>query len=159
MKPLVVYYTRTKTTKQVGERIADKLKCDFEEIIDLKDRSGAKGWLSAGKDALLKSITRISGVSKDLSEYDIIIIGTPVWAGNMAPAIRTYIKKNKHKLKRVAFFCTLHANNPSKTFNDMEESCGKPPVATARFRSKHVWDDNYSKELAVFLAKIKNRFK
>ena len=50
-KTLVAYYSRTGTTKKVGEAIAKALKADIDEIIDLKKRSGAIGWVVSGKDA------------------------------------------------------------------------------------------------------------
>ena len=54
MKTLVVLYSRTGTTKKVGEEIAAALKADVEEIIDTKKRSGPIGYVQAGRDAMKK---------------------------------------------------------------------------------------------------------
>jgi flavodoxin len=35
--PLVVFYSRTGTTKKVGEALADLLQCDSEELIDTRN--------------------------------------------------------------------------------------------------------------------------
>ena len=40
MKTLVACYSRTGTTKAVGMAIAKELGADFDEIVDLKRRSG-----------------------------------------------------------------------------------------------------------------------
>jgi len=48
MKILVVFYSRSGRTKKIAEAISDILKCDKEEIFDLKNRKGIPGFLSAG---------------------------------------------------------------------------------------------------------------
>jgi len=55
MKALVVFYSRTGTTKQVAEALAQSLNCDSEELIDTKKRSGPLGFLSAGRTQRQKS--------------------------------------------------------------------------------------------------------
>ena len=116
MKCLVVFYSLTGTTKKIAEVITDLLECDIEEIIDTTVRTGLKGHLVASKDALTKNNTVIKEISKDSSVYDVVIIGTPVWAFTMAPAVRTYIIENKGKFKKIAFFCTQGGMGSKTTF-------------------------------------------
>jgi flavodoxin len=106
MKSLVVYYTRTGKTKFVAETIAAQLGADIEEIVDQKKRDGKIGWIMAGKDATRKSLTEIAQTTKAPQDYDLIVIGTPIWAWSPTPAVRTYIKQNKLSGKRVALFYT-----------------------------------------------------
>jgi flavodoxin len=117
MKSLVVYYSRTGTTKKVAEIIAQKIDADIEEIIDKKSRKGVLGFLSGGKDAVTKAATSIEEPKKNPDDYDIVVIGTPVWAGTMAPAIRTYL--NIRKIKKSAFFYTSGSGKGSRVFADM----------------------------------------
>lgn len=107
MKSLVVYYTRTGKTKSVAEAIAAQLGADLEEVVDLKKRGGAIGWISGGKDASRNSLTEIAPTQKAPADYDLIVIGTPIWAWSPTPAIRTYISKNDLSGKRVALFYTF----------------------------------------------------
>ena len=125
MRVLVAFYSRTGNTRRVGSEIAKILKADIDEVIDKTDRSGIKGWLGGGKDAFFKNPTFIH-FKKDPANYDLVIIGTPVWAATQAPAIRTYL--TEHKLKSVAFFCTF-GGSEGKTFSEME-ILSKKPVAT-----------------------------
>ena len=67
MKTLVVFYSRTGTTKKVGENIAKILKCDSEEIFDTKDRMGVVGYMQAGKDAMFKNAEFV-----DVIEYGLL---------------------------------------------------------------------------------------
>jgi flavodoxin len=84
MKSLVVFYSRSGKTKQVAEKITELLKADLEEVIDLKSRKGIFGWLSAGKDASKKNGATIAAIKKQPAQYDLVILGTPVWAGKMS---------------------------------------------------------------------------
>lgn len=119
MKSLVVFYSRTGTTKKVAIEIAHKLGAELEEIIDLKDRKGAIGWLSGGKDAFKKNPTEIKKIEKNPKDYDLVVVGTPVWASTMAPAIRVYL--STAKIKKAAFFVTMGGRGDEKTYADMHE--------------------------------------
>jgi flavodoxin len=110
MKSLVVYYTRTGKTKFVAEAIASQLGADLEEVVDLKKRQGALGWIASGKDATLKSLTEIAPTNKATNDYDLLIIGTPIWAWTLTPAIRTYIAQNDLSGKKVALFYTFDSD-------------------------------------------------
>ncbi len=64
MKSLVVYYTRTGNARFAAETIAAEIGADVEEVIDMKKRSGALGWLSGGKDARRGKETEIAPTKK-----------------------------------------------------------------------------------------------
>ena len=113
MKSLVVYYTRTGNARFVAETIAAEIGADVEEIVDLKKRSGALGFLSGGSDARRGKKTEIAPTKKSPTDYDLIIVGTPVWAGRPVPAILTYLKKNDLSGKKVAIFFTQGGKKPS----------------------------------------------
>jgi flavodoxin len=104
MKALVVYYTRTGNTKFIADTIAAKLGADIEEIIDLKNRQGKLNFLPAGRDAMRGKGTQIAETKRTATDYDLIVIGQPVWAGSPTPAIRTYLNKNDLSGKKVAIF-------------------------------------------------------
>ncbi len=104
MKSLVVFYSRTGTTKRIGKALVQLLACDSEELIDTKKRSGPLGFVSAGRDARAKQLTTLADTKYDLALYDLVILGTPIWGGTLSSAMRTYISLNKPKFKRVAFF-------------------------------------------------------
>ena len=104
MKTLVIYYTRTGNAKFIAETIAAELGADIEEVIDLKSRQGKFGWLSAGRDAMGGKETEIDQTKRTPTDYDLIIIGQPIWAGSPTPAIRTYMSKNDFSGKKVALF-------------------------------------------------------
>jgi flavodoxin len=104
MKTLVVYYTRTGNPKFAAETAAAELGADIEEVVDLKKRQGRLAFLSNGKDAMQAKETQIAQTNRDPKDYDLIIVGQPVWAGSPTPAIRTYLNKSDLSGKKVALF-------------------------------------------------------
>jgi flavodoxin len=112
MKSLVVYYSRTGNTKFVAETIAAEIGADVEEIVDQKNRMGVGGWLSAGKDARQEKETEIALTMRSPANYDLIVVGTPIWASRITPAIITYLKKNDLSGKKVAAFFVQDGKTP-----------------------------------------------
>ena len=121
MRTLVVYYSRTGNTKFAAEKIAEYLNAETCEIVDKKNRKGRLAFVIGGYSSIRKKLTEIE-VSKSIDNYDLIIIGSPVWADGITPAIRTYIKKNDFSSKQVAIFMTLKGDNPEKALVKFKEA-------------------------------------
>jgi len=153
-KTLVAFYSRTGTTRKVANEIAKSLKCDVDEIIDEKKREGILGYLRSGKDATFKNPAKIK-TSKDPSKYDLVVIGTPIWAYNMCSAVRTYITNNKDKFKKVAFFCTQGGSGGSTAFKSIRELCNKAPVLTIEFNAEDVINGDYIISAKAFAKYLK----
>ena len=156
MTNLIVFYSRTGTTKKIAEIISEKLSCDYEEIFDTKNRLGFFGWLRSGKDAMRKKLTILKEIDKNPDLYDLVIIGTPIWASNMSTPIRTYISEHKDKFKNVAFFCTESSKGGVKCFKNMENLCDKKPMATLEINKKKIKKEIYIDSIKDFIEVIKS---
>ena len=121
MKKLIVYYSRTGNTKFVAEKIADQLDADLCEVTDKKNRKGRLTFLTGGFASLREKLTEIE-VPKPIEDYDFIIVGSPVWAGKITPAIRKFLVTNDFSDKLVAFFVTLGGDKAEKTLKNMKET-------------------------------------
>lgn len=155
MRALVVFYSRTGVTRKVADDIVSILYAEKEKLEDLKNRDGIFGWFSGGRDATMKKETIIEKTEKDPSKFDIVILGTPIWAGNMTPAIRTYISKNKKHFKNVAFFCTSGGGRNIKgAIKNMEFECRKIPICVFSSTSHDVKHDNYLEDVKEFCDEI-----
>ncbi|RLF82909.1 flavodoxin [Thermococci archaeon] len=150
MKTLVVFYSRSGTTKRVAQEVTKALNADVDEVIDKKSRKGILGFLRAGYDATRGKTTEV-GFEKDPSDYDLVIVGTPVWNGRVTPAIRTYLLRNREKIKNAAFFSTC-AGRPGKCLEQMEELWGKKPILRKVLIRKRL--DEGTEELAEELKKF-----
>jgi flavodoxin len=121
MKSLVVYYSRSGNTRFVAEKISQKIGGDIEEIIDKKRRKGPLGFLIGGFDATRGRITEIAEIKKSPIDYDLIVVGTPMWNKRITPAVRTYLKNNNLSKKKVALFCTSLGSQPDRVFKTLKE--------------------------------------
>ena len=154
VKPLAIFYTRTGITRKVAERISGLLKCDIEEMVDLKNTSDVLGYFSSGMDATLKKLTVIKEPKNDPSSYDVVISGTPVWADTMSTSIRTYISENNERLRRVAFFCTYGGSGVRATLRAREELCGTKPLASLELRTREVANEEHVQKCTTFVNEI-----
>jgi flavodoxin len=145
VKTLVIYYSRTGITKKLADFLAEKLGAEIEEIKDTVNRAGAVGYMLAGRDAMQRKLTKLEPLKLNPADFDLVIIGTPVWAWNMSAPIRTYLIEHKDQFKQVAFFCTMGSNGDEGTFKEMGEITGKKPVAVLALKTKEVVDNSLAK--------------
>jgi flavodoxin len=151
MKSLVVFYSRSGTTKRIGEALAEMLGCDSEELFDTKKRNRPLGFVLAGRDAQGKKLTTLADTKRDPASYDLVLLGTPVWAGTLSSAMRTYISANKSKFKQVAFFCTQGGTENKLLFDEMEALCERRPVNVLAVSQKEVKEGAYQDKLRQFV--------
>ena len=101
---LCIYYSRTGNTRRAVEEIAGALDAEVVAITDDRDRSGWKGYLRSGMDAMKTSTQplRPFETAKPLEAYKLVIVASPVWAGRMASPIRALLKRRGLEMHRGA---------------------------------------------------------
>ena len=155
MKILVLFYSRSGATRTAAKIVARDIGADIEEIRDMTDRSGPLGYLRAGRDAAQRKMTDIEPLHSDCADYDLIILGTPVWAFTMACAVRTVIDRHKSTMENVAFFCTMGGAGAPGTFLDMERLAGRKPIATLALRTQELKDATCAGKIKAFVESIR----
>ena len=138
MKTLIVYYSRTNVTKDIANRLQKELDCDIEEITDGGKYDGRLGYMKGGMNASMGRTSDIDPISKNPSDYDLVIIGTPVWASNMATPVYTYLIKYNDQIKKMASFCTCISGGYEKALEKIAEVSGKTQVSTMFLNAKDV---------------------
>jgi flavodoxin len=158
-KILVVYFSRSGNTEAGAKELAAKLGADSEKLTEQgTDWEGVWGYLMAGKAAWQETATSIEKLKKNPADYDLVVIGTPIWAWNLTPAVRSFLTAYKEDLKKVAFFATEGGSGHEKAFKNMETLAGKAPVATAFWteKEKEIKDtEKMRAKVAPFAAEIK----
>jgi flavodoxin len=156
MKTLVAFYSRTGATKRVAKELAVRISADLEEIKDTVDRGGVKGFFISGRDAMRKRLVKLEPVKANPAEYELVIIGTPVWGHNVSSPVRTYITEQKDNFKNVAFFCTMGGSGDKKVFAEMEKIIGKKPSGTLAVTTKEAVSSNFSEKMKQFILAVNN---
>lgn len=157
MNILVVVYSRTGRTREVGQRIAHAFGDSLQEIRDVRSRRGPFGYLRSAMEAGRRQTPAIEPFSIDLSAYDLVILGTPVWAGHMAAPMRTFLEQHKQQLARIAAFCTLGGSGAPRTLAEIAEVAGQAPVAQLALRDAEIQTDAGSRKIEEFIDAVRSR--
>ena len=92
MKSAVVYYSYSGNTKKVAYVLSEYLRPKYDvDFIELKARDESKTFLGQCNRAFWHKRATIEETNIDLSEYNLVCFGSPVWAFGPAPAINTYL--------------------------------------------------------------------
>lgn len=121
---LIVYFSYTGHTKMLANKIQAKLNCDILELKRQEPYSSDYNEVVNDEQNVENSniIPEIENIAIDLSKYDTIILGTPVWWYRPAPVIRAFLKKFDLSGKTIIPFAT-NAGWLGKTFNEIKELC------------------------------------
>ena len=111
-KVLVVYFSATGTTSQVGKQIATIADADICEISPLTPYSDADlDWTNKQSRSSLemndeKARPKIKAVAVDVSQYDYVFLGYPIWWDLAPRAVNTFIETTNLAGKAVIPFAT-----------------------------------------------------
>lgn len=149
-KILCVYYSRTGKTEGLMQEIARELGCEAVKLEDGRDRSGLAGWLYSGMQAMSRKVTPVQKpeTALPLSEYDLVILGTPVWAGRCSAPMRSFLLQFGEELKRVAYVITRASENRyEQVFDQMDLYVPRPRVRAVSIQCGTVgssfWRDEF----------------
>ena len=151
---LVVYYSRTGKTRLVAGKLAALLGADLAEIRERKDRRGALGFISAGKDTMLKRDVALETVP-DPGPYGVVLLGMPVWAFQPPAPVRAYLAQTDLAGKIVCAFCTSDGSSGKGVFKALAKTLPKPPAETFHWVKPRPGDAELDRALSEWSAKVK----
>ena len=126
MKTIVVYYSLEGNTELAAKEIAKKLDADLLRLEPEKayPNSGFRKFFRGGKSAVMAEMPALQKYAFAPAAYGRVVFGSPVWAGNMAPPLRTFIKENDLRGKRFAAFACESGSGAEKAFAKMKAALG-----------------------------------
>lgn len=151
MKTLIVFFSLTGNTRKIAQAISDELDGTLEEIQDTRNRNGIAGYLLSIMEAIFKKRSKIQEVKHDPSAYDLVIIGTPVWAFNISSPVRTYLEQKKKSINAAAFFVTCTASGGKKVLQDMTNLYGKKASALLEIKEEDIKSGKYLEKVKQFI--------
>lgn len=135
---LVAYYSRSGNTKHVAEQLAHSLGADVEVIVDHVVRTGPLGYLRSVFDGTFRHYADIAASTHDPSDYQLVLVGSPVWNRSISSPTRAYLARHARDLPAVGFFCTYGGYGVRQAIDHMIEIVGKHPVWTLAVRDSEV---------------------
>ena len=121
MKIALVYYSLDGNTAFAAEKIGLRLEADIIRLKPVKEYPTEKiaKYFWAGKSASFQESPKLMPYAFDINMYDVIILGTPIWAGTFAPPLRTFIRAQVWEGRKVALFACCSGGGTEKYFQQL----------------------------------------
>lgn len=112
---LVGYFSATGTTRPLAEYAADILNADLYEIVPEQPYTDADlAYYTGGRADTEQndptSRPAISGSAENMDQYDVILLGYPIWHGQAPKIIYTFLESYDFSGKTILPFCTSHSS-------------------------------------------------
>ena len=157
---LCIYYSRTGKTKKAMREVAWALDAELVEITDGQERKGFAGFMRSGMEAMRRSTRPIKPfeTERNLEDYRLVVLGTPVWAGRCSSVIRALLKRRGLEMKRVAYLLTRDSDKRyEEIYEQMDQYVAKPHIAGGSVRVGDVgyafWRDKFIQEVKSYLGR------
>lgn len=127
-KVLVAYFSCTGNTEGVAVKIAETLDADTYEIIaeqpytddDLNyNDSSSRSTKEQNDDSCRPAI---SGSVENMDDYDIVVIGYPIWWGQAPKIMYTFMESYDFSEKTVVPFCTSASSGVGSSAENLHSS-------------------------------------
>lgn len=162
-KALVVFHSSSGNTKKVAQAVGEALSADMEQIrpvkpfhVDIKGK-GLGNFVNISRAALGGMTARAASIEeaqRDPAGYDLVLIGTPVYANSLPAPVRAYIERYGSRFKEVAFFCTGEDPNNEHIFELLEEACGQAPCTSFPFHAPQIRAGELHLQVEAFISRL-----
>lgn len=117
-RTLVAYFSATNTTRPLAEYAADILGADLYEIVAADPYTDADlAYYTNGRADREQNDPSarpaISGAVDNMEDYDVILLGYPIWHGQPPRIISTFLESYDFAGKTIVPFCTSHSSGYS----------------------------------------------
>ncbi len=129
-KSLVIYYSQTGATQQVAQEFAQLLDAD---TLRIEVQQPYNGTYEETIDRCLKEkesneLPTLEVLNIDLTQYETIFLGYPIWFGTYAPPIATLVKENDFAGKKIVPFCTFGSGGLGASINNLKAALPKAEI-------------------------------
>lgn len=129
-KVLVVYFSATNNTESVAQKLADGLGADIYEIVPMQPYNDED--LNYGNSKSRSSVEmddpgarpEISGTVENMDQYEVVLIGYPIWWGEAPRIMSTFVESYDFSGKTLAAFCTSASSGFGSSDSALKEAAG-----------------------------------
>ena len=146
---LIVFHSRSGATAAVARQLAGMLEADLDEVVAIRPLLGRLGFARC----LIQSFRRERpdiATARDPADYDLVIIGSPVWAGRLAAPMRTYLTRHADRLPTLAAFCTSGSGSSGELFGEIRSLIGRAPRTSLSLSRDEVMGGQVAGDLAIW---------
>lgn len=146
-RALVVYFSCTNTTKGIADRIVEATgaatwRIEPETAYTSEDLNYNNSSSRANREQNDPSARpAIKGTCENLTDYDVVFLGYPIWWGKAPKVIFTFLESHDLAGKTVVPFCTSHSSGIGSSDTDLHSM-----AAGAEWKQGRRFSGNESKE-------------
>ena len=128
MKALVAYFSATGTTARAAQKLANELKCDSYEIKPARPYTDADlNWMDKHSRSSVEMKDKASRPEiivgdLDVSGYDTILLGYPVWWYTAPTVVNTFLESYDFSGKNIILWATSGGSGLGKAKVDLAMS-------------------------------------
>lgn len=156
-KSLVLYYSQTGATEKVALELQTMLGADIEAIGLENPYTGTymETVQRAGQERESGELPDLLPLKSDLSKYDVIYLGYPIWYGTYAVPVMSLVKDYDFAGKKIVTFCTFGSGGMEPAINDLKKALPEAEIADNGFGIRNARINSVSEELYRFMVENK----
>lgn len=147
---VIVYYSRTGTTRQVAEALAAQTGWPLAEIQDVQSRAGLIGDLRCVVDNLFRRRPAYRYNGPPLANCRSAVVLAPVWIGHLAAPMRSFLHDQMPFSARLAAVCVMAARGGFDAAAEIALTCDKPPRPTLVLLQRDIASGEAFQDLSAF---------
>lgn len=130
-KALVAYFSASGVTKRAAEQVAAALEANLFEIVPKEPYTAADLDYMNGKSRSSREMNdpaarpELAMPVPDLSAYDVIVLGYPIWWGVAPRIVQTFVESCDFSGKTLVAFCTSGGSGFGRSDAALREASGK----------------------------------
>lgn len=126
MKTLLVYYSFTGNNEIIAQELQERLACDLAKIVPVRKRTKFSIFI----DLAFDRTPAIRDLGIPLSNYELLVFMSPIWAGKIASPLRAFLRVQRRNIHRYAFLSVCGGGQSSqkeRVRNELTELIGFAP--------------------------------
>ncbi len=148
MKAIILYYSRSGHTEKVAKQIQSDLNCDLLKIIPEESYGNyIESCFRVMKERKKKVVPSFLTPIPDLTAYDVIFLGYPIWAQDVPAFVADFIERCDIKGKTIIPFATYGMTGINWTRKTLDKICEGATI-TLPYDSGMVKKGNYQAWIA-----------
>ena len=122
---LITYYSFEGNCRALANHMAETAPAavnvklaELRPVLETVPRAGFGRYLAGGRAAFFKHTTPLQPLGFSLRSFDLIIVGGPVWAWDITPAVRAFLTQTNWRGKHAALFA-MHRGGKGRALATM----------------------------------------
>lgn len=152
-KVIIAVYSFEGNCRALAGVMAEATGGEVADITPIREISRNVVWkyLAGGRSAFMRETVPLQPTAFEVTERDLLILGSPVWAWNIPPATRSFLAGRDWTGMRTALF-VMHRGGQGKALRTMREMVGEGGgvvLGASDFHDLRTRDPVKTKTLAV----------